>query len=40
MDVAWIGGHFNVMNVILEYFTYHMIDNDGQDINVSFGIDG
>ena len=40
MDSAEISGHVEIMNAILEYFTNHMIDNNGVDINAKLGMLG
>ena len=40
MDVAETRGHFEVMNAILEYFTYSTIGANGVDINAKLGMLG
>ena len=40
MDAAENRGYFDIMNVILEYFTYNMINDIGVDINVALGLFG
>ena len=37
MDAAENRGYLDVMNVILEYFTYNMVNSIGVDINVALG---
>ena len=37
MDAAEIEGHFDIMNVILEYFMFNIVNNIGVDINVALG---
>ena len=37
MDAAEIQGHFDIMNVILEYFMFIIVNNIGFDINVALG---
>ena len=40
MDAAENRGYFDIMNVILEYFTYNMVNDIAIDINVPLGLFG